>query len=193
MKSKKKKRLLILIGAMLICLLPISFLSRVLVPWADELGEVTTEADAAPPGEATVTDASSDGRTLLAGIRDGSISYLDLSVEQAVQVVEAILLSKEDFAWFCSLDDTQAKKIFDVEKRRIQFEFEILMRDNTDMSFVKDMSVEDYDKFFGTTDGKTVISTVMSGKTVDKTAAAAGGFTMHVTSKHPLRLDKEGY
>ena len=60
MKSKKKKRLLILIGAMLICLLPISFLSRVLVPWAEELGEVTTEAGAAPPGDATVTDASKD-------------------------------------------------------------------------------------------------------------------------------------
>ena len=60
MKSKKKKRLLILIGAMLICLLPISFLSRVLVPWADELGKATTEADAAPPGEATATDASND-------------------------------------------------------------------------------------------------------------------------------------
>ena len=58
MKSKKKKRLLILIGVMLICLLPISFLSKVLVPWAEELGEVTTEAGAAPPGEATATDAS---------------------------------------------------------------------------------------------------------------------------------------
>lgn len=42
----------------MICLLPISFLSKVLVPWAEELGEVTTEAGAAPPGEATVTDAS---------------------------------------------------------------------------------------------------------------------------------------
>ena len=61
MKSKKKKRLLILIGAMLICLLPISFLSRVLVPWAEELGEATTEVGESPPGEATATDASSDG------------------------------------------------------------------------------------------------------------------------------------
>lgn len=58
MKSKKKKRLLILIGILMVCLLPISFLSKVLVPWAEELGEVTTEADAAPPGDATVTDAS---------------------------------------------------------------------------------------------------------------------------------------
>lgn len=60
MKSKKKKRLLILIGILMICLLPISFLSKVLVPWAEELGEVTTEAGAAPPGDATVTDASKD-------------------------------------------------------------------------------------------------------------------------------------
>lgn len=60
MKSKKKKRLLILIGILMICLLPISFLSKVLVPWAEELGEVTTEANAAPPGDATVTDASKD-------------------------------------------------------------------------------------------------------------------------------------
>ena len=44
----------------MICLLPISFLSKVLVPWAEELGEVTTEAGAAPPGDATVTDASKD-------------------------------------------------------------------------------------------------------------------------------------
>lgn len=58
MKSKKKKRLLILIGILMVCLLPISFLSKVLVPWAEELGEVTTEAGAAPPGEATATDAS---------------------------------------------------------------------------------------------------------------------------------------
>lgn len=58
MKSKKKKRLLILIGIVMICLLPISLLSKVLVPWAEELGEVTTEAGAAPPGDATVTDAS---------------------------------------------------------------------------------------------------------------------------------------
>lgn len=27
------------------------------------------------------------------------------------------------------------------------------MKDNTDMFFVKDMAVSDYDKFFGTTDG----------------------------------------
>lgn len=60
MKSKKKKRLLILIGILMVCLLPISFLSKVLVPWAEELGEVTTEADAAPPGDATVTDAVTD-------------------------------------------------------------------------------------------------------------------------------------
>ena len=60
MKSKKKKRLLILIGILMICLLPISFLSKVLVPWAEELGEVTTEAGAALPGDATVTDASKD-------------------------------------------------------------------------------------------------------------------------------------
>lgn len=58
MKSKKKKRLLILIGILIVCLLPISFLSKVLVPWAEELGGVTTEAGAAPPGDATVTDAS---------------------------------------------------------------------------------------------------------------------------------------
>lgn len=58
MKSKKKKRLLILIGILMVCLLPISFLSKALVPWAEELGEVTTEAGAAPPGDATVTDAS---------------------------------------------------------------------------------------------------------------------------------------
>lgn len=58
MKSKKKKRLLILIGILMVCLLPISLLSKVLVPWAEELGEVTTEADAAPPGDETVTDAS---------------------------------------------------------------------------------------------------------------------------------------
>lgn len=44
----------------MVCLLPISFLSKVLVPWAEELGEVTTEAGAAPPGDATVTDASKD-------------------------------------------------------------------------------------------------------------------------------------
>lgn len=190
MKSKKKKRLLILIGILMVCLLPISFLSKVLVPWAEELGEVTTEADAAPPGDATVTDAANDtvidaGRTLLSGIQNGSIKYTDLSVEQAVQVVKAILCSKEDFAWFCSLDDSQAKKIFSVDKRRIQFEFETLMKDNTDMSFVKDMSVEDYDKFFGTTEGKSVISTVMNGKTVDATAAADGGFNMNITSCAP--------
>lgn len=190
MKSKKKKRLLILIGILMVCLLPISFLSKVLVPWAEELGEVTTEAGAAPPGEATVTDAANDtvidaGRTLLSGIQNGSIKYTDLSVEQAVQVVKAILCSKEDFAWFCSLDDSQAKKIFSVDKRRIQFEFETLMKDNTDMSFVKDMSVEDYDKFFGTTEGKSVISTVMNGKTVDATAAADGGFNMNITSCAP--------
>lgn len=187
MKSKKKKRLLILIGILMVCLLPISFLSKVLVPWAEELGEVTTEAGAAPPGDATVTDAANDpaidvGRTLLLGIQNGSVKYTDLSVEQAVQVVKAILCSKEDFAWFCSLDDSQAKKIFSVDKRRIQFEFETLMKDNTDMSFVKDMSVEDYDKFFGTTEGKSVISTVMNGKTVDATAAADGGFNMNITS-----------
>lgn len=174
----------------MICLLPISFLSKALVPWAEELGEVTTEAGAAPPGEATVTDAANDtvidaGRTLLSGIQNGSIKYTDLSVEQAVQVVKAILCSKEDFAWFCSLDDSQAKKIFSVDKRRIQFEFETLMKDNTDMSFVKDMSVEDYDKFFGTTEGKSVISTVMNGKTVDATAAADGGFNMNITSCAP--------
>lgn len=190
MKSKKKKRLLILIGILMVCLLPISFLSKVLVPWAEELGEVTTEAGAAPPGDATVTDATNDtvidaGRTLLSGIQNGSIKYTDLSVEQAVQVVKAILCSKEDFAWFCSLDDSQAKKIFSVDKRRIQFEFETLMKDNTDMSFVKDMSVEDYDKFFGTTEGKSVISTVMNGKTVDATAAADGGFNMNITSCAP--------
>lgn len=190
MKSKKKKRLLILIGILMICLLPISFLSKVLVPWAEELGEVTTEAGAAPPGDATVTDAANDtvidaGRTLLSGIQNGSIKYTDLSVEQAVLVVKAILCSKEDFAWFCSLDDSQAKKIFSVDKRRIQFEFETLMKDNTDMSFVKDMSVEDYDKFFGTTEGKSVISTVMNGKTVDATAAADGGFNMNITSCAP--------
>ena len=61
MKSKKKKRLLILIGILMVCLLPISFLSKVLVPWAKELGGITTEAGAAPPGDATVTDASEDG------------------------------------------------------------------------------------------------------------------------------------
>ena len=174
----------------MVCLLPISFLSKVLVPWAEELGEVTTEAGAAPPGDATVTDAANDpaidvGRTLLSGIQNGSVKYTDLSVEQAVQVVKAILCSKEDFAWFCSLDDSQAKKIFSVDKRRIQFEFETLMKDNTDMSFVKDMSVEDYDKFFGTTEGKSVISTVMNGKTVDATAAADGGFNMNITSCAP--------
>lgn len=174
----------------MVCLLPISFLSKVLVPWAEELGEVTTEAGAAPPGDATVTDAANDpaidvGRTLLLGIQNGSVKYTDLSVEQAVQVVKAILCSKEDFAWFCSLDDSQAKKIFSVDKRRIQFEFETLMKDNTDMSFVKDMSVEDYDKFFGTTEGKSVISTVMNGKTVDATAAADGGFNMNITSCAP--------
>lgn len=190
MKSKKKKRLLILIGILMVCLLPISFLSKVLVPWAEELGEVTTEAGAAPPGDATVTDAANDtvidaGRTLLSGIQNGSIKYTDLSVEQAVQVVKAILCSKEDFAWFCSLDDSQSKKIFSVDKRRIQFEFETLMKDNTDMSFVKDMSVEDYDKFFGTTEGKSVISTVMNGKTVDATAADDGGFNMNITSCAP--------
>lgn len=190
MKSKKKKRLLILIGILMVCLLPISFLPKVLVPWAEELGEVTTEAGAAPPGDATVTDAANDpaidvGRTLLLGIQNGSVKYTDLSVEQAVQVVKAILCSKEDFAWFCSLDDSQAKKIFSVDKRRIQFEFETLMKDNTDMSFVKDMSVEDYDKFFGTTEGKSVISTVMNGKTVDATAAADGGFNMNITSCAP--------
>ena len=45
----------------MVCLLPISFLSKVLVPWAEELGGITTEAGAAPPGDATVTDASEDG------------------------------------------------------------------------------------------------------------------------------------
>lgn len=190
MKSKKKKRLLILIGILMVCLLPISFLSKVLVPWAEELGEVTTEAGAAPPGDATVTDAANDtvidvGRTLLSGIQNGSVKYTDLSVEQAVQVVKALLADKQSFDWFCSLDDEQAKKIFSVDKRRIQFEFETLMKDNTDMSFVKDMSVEDYDKFFGTTEGKSVISTVMNGKTVDATAAADGGFNMNITSCAP--------
>lgn len=190
MKSKKKKRLLILIGILMVCLLPISFLSKVLVPWAEELGEVTTEAGAAPPGDATVTDAANDtvidaGRTLLSGIQNGSIKYTDLSVEQAVQVVKALLADKQSFDWFCSLNDEQSKKIFSVDKRRIQFEFETLMKDNTDMSFVKDMSVEDYDKFFGTTEGKSVISTVMNGKTVDATAAADGGFNMNITSCAP--------
>ena len=190
MKSKKKKRLLILIGAMLICLLPISFLSRVLVPWADELGKATTEADAAPPGEATATDASNDnvidvGRTLLSGIQSGSVKYTDLSVEQAVQVVEALLADKQSFDWFCSLDDEQAATYFDANKRRIQFEFELLMKDNTDMSFVKDMGISDYDKFFGTTDGKSVISAVMNGQKVDNTAAADGGFNMCVEGCAP--------
>lgn len=65
MKSKKKKRLLILIGILMVCLLPISFLSKALVPWAEELGEVTTEAGAAPPGDATVTDASLEEEILM--------------------------------------------------------------------------------------------------------------------------------
>ena len=142
----------------MICLLPISFLSKVLVPWAEELGEVTTEAGVAPPGDATVTDAASDtvidvGRTLLSGIQNGSVKYTDLSVEQAVQVAKALLADKQSFDWFCSLDDEQATAYFGASKRRIQFEFELLMKDNTDMFFVKDMAVSDYDKFFGTTDG----------------------------------------
>lgn len=190
MKSKKKKRLLILIGILMVCLLPISFLSKVLVPWAEELGEVTTEAGAAPLGDATVTDASNAnvidvGRTLLSGIQNGSIKYTDLSVEQAVQVVKALLADKQSFDWFCSLDDEQAATYFDANKRRIQFEFELLMKDNTDMSFVKDMGISDYDKFFGTTDGKSVISAVMNGQKVDNTAAADGGFNMCVEGCAP--------
>lgn len=190
MKSKKKKRLLILIGILMVCLLPISLLSKVLVPWAEELGEVTTEAGAAPPGDDTVTDASNAnvidvGRTLLSGIQNGSIKYTDLSVEQAVQVVKALLADKQSFDWFCSLDDEQSTTYFGASKRRIQFEFELLMKDNTDMSFVKDMAVSDYDKFFGTTDGKSVISAVMNGQKVDNTAAADGGFDMNITSCAP--------
>lgn len=174
----------------MICLLPISFLSKVLVPWAEELGEVTTEAGVAPPGDATVTDAASDtvidvGRTLLSGIQNGSVKYTDLSVEQAVQVAKALLADKQSFDWFCSLDDEQATAYFGASKRRIQFEFELLMKDNTDMFFVKDMAVSDYDKFFGTTDGKSVISAVMNGQKVDNTAAADGGFNMCVEGCAP--------
>lgn len=190
MKSKKKKRLLILIGILMVCLLPISFLSKVLVPWAEELGEVTTEADAAPPGDDTMTDASNDnvidvGRTLLSGIQSGSVKYTDLSVEQAVQVVEALLADKQSFDWFCSLNDEQSTTYFGASKRRIQFEFELLVKDNTDMSFIKDMEISDYDKFFGTTDGKAVISAVMNGQKVDNTAAADGGFNMCVEGCAP--------
>lgn len=190
MKSKKKKRLLILIGILMVCLLPITLLSKVLVPWADELGEVTTEAGAAPSGEATATDVSNDnvidvGRTLLSGIQNGSIKYTDLSVEQAVQVVKALLADKQSFDWFCSLNDEQSTTYFGANKRRIQFEFELLVKDNTDMSFIKDMEISDYDKFFGTTDGKAVISAVMNGQKVDNTAAADGGFDMNITSCAP--------
>lgn len=174
----------------MVCLLPISFLSKVLVPWAEELGEVTTEADAAPPGDDTMTDASNDnvidvGRTLLSGIQSGSVKYTDLSVEQAVQVVEALLADKQSFDWFCSLNDEQSTTYFGASKRRIQFEFELLVKDNTDMSFIKDMKISDYDKFFGTTDGKAVISAVMNGQKVDNTAAADGGFNMCVEGCAP--------
>ena len=86
----------------MVCLLPISLLSKVLVPWAEELGEVTTEAGAAPPGDDTVTDASNAnvidvGRTLLSGIQNGSIKYTDLSVEQAIQVVKSLLADNQSF------------------------------------------------------------------------------------------------
>lgn len=86
MKSKKKKRLLILIGILMICLLPISFLSKVLVPWADELGEVTTEAGAAPPGDATVTDAVTDEKEgQLVNISDPILSWKEVQLLYAPQ------------------------------------------------------------------------------------------------------------
>lgn len=86
MKSKKKKRLLILIGVMLICLLPITLLSKVLVPWADELGEVTTEAGAAPPGDATVTDAVTDEKEgQLVNISDPILSWKEVQLLYAPQ------------------------------------------------------------------------------------------------------------
>lgn len=86
MKSKKKKRLLILIGILMICLLPISFLSKVLVPWAEELGEVTTEAGAAPPGDATVTDAVTDEKEgQLVNISDPILSWKEVQLLYAPQ------------------------------------------------------------------------------------------------------------
>lgn len=86
MKSKKKKRLLILIGVILICLLPISFLSKVLVPWAEELGEVTTEAGAAPPGDATAMDAVTDEKEgQLVNISDPILSWKEVQLLYAPQ------------------------------------------------------------------------------------------------------------
>lgn len=86
MKSKKKKRLLILIGILMICLLPISFLSKVLVPWAEELGEVTTEAGAAPPGDATATDAVTDEKKgQLVNISDPILSWKEVQLLYAPQ------------------------------------------------------------------------------------------------------------
>ena len=86
MKSKKKKRLLILIGILMVCLLPISFLSKVLVPWAEELGEVTTEAGAAPPGDATVTDAVTDEKEgQLVNISDPILSWKEVQLLYAPQ------------------------------------------------------------------------------------------------------------
>lgn len=86
MKSKKKKRLLILIGVMLICLLPITLLSKVLVPWAEELGEVTTEAGAAPPGDATATDAVTDEKEgQLVNISDPILSWKEVQLLYAPQ------------------------------------------------------------------------------------------------------------
>lgn len=86
MKSKKKKRLLILIGILMVCLLPISFLSKVLVPWAEELGEITTEAGAAPPGDATVTDAVTDEKEgQLVNISDPILSWKEVQLLYAPQ------------------------------------------------------------------------------------------------------------
>lgn len=86
MKSKKKKRLLILIGILIVCLLPISFLSKVLVPWAEELGGVTTEAGAAPPGDATVTDAVTDEKEgQLVNISDPILSWKEVQLLYAPQ------------------------------------------------------------------------------------------------------------
>lgn len=86
MKSKKKKRLLILIGILMVCLLPISFLSKVLVPWAEELGGATTEAGAAPPGDATVTDAVTDEKEgQLVNISDPILTWEEVQLLYAPQ------------------------------------------------------------------------------------------------------------
>ena len=70
----------------MVCLLPISFLSKVLVPWAEELGGATTEAGAAPPGDATVTDAVTDEKEgQLVNISDPILTWEEVQLLYAPQ------------------------------------------------------------------------------------------------------------